>query len=334
MKSYFEFSLQGRDWWKPWIAFWVLFVALYVPLVAIQGRNAPPQGNAGVYLAVQLLFMLAMMLLSAVFTVVFLRLALPRLSIAGDAFAFQGSIGGLVKLYLVGYLLTIVTLGIYFPWYLRRITAYLASQTGFRGTSPEFLGKGGTLFKYFLLALVLPVIVMSIAIGVVAGLGYAGDGGSGLVGLGMLTFLLILLIMAPFYYLLYKWLVNYRWREVTITWRTSFWPSVYFLFVQVVLSLITVGIYAPAAFLKCWRYFSERTALARPDGEAGHLGFEGAVGQGFGLFWGQALLTLVTLGIYAPWAYANVGRWLMKGTYFEAAAATATAATAPAAGGP
>jgi uncharacterized membrane protein YjgN (DUF898 family) len=32
---------------------------------------------------------------------------------------------------------------------------------------------------------------------------------------------------------------------------------------------------------------------------------------------------LVTLGIYIPWAYAKIGRWLLEATYYEEGAATA-----------
>ena len=335
MKTHFEFTLQGRDYWKPWTLFWILFLALYIPLVALPGRIDPARMNPIVLLPLQLAFSLAMTLLSAVFSVVFLRLALPKLSIGGEAFSFQGSIGELVKLYLAGFLLSVVTLGIYLPWYIRRVTAYMVSQTGFKGTRPEFLGKGGRLFKYFLLSLFLPILVVSVFIGIAVGLSYGGNREATAAVTMVLTFAVMLFILPPFYYLFYKWFVDLRWDGVTVAWRTAFWPSVYFLFAQLILSLITAGIYAPAAFIKCWRYFSERTVLAGPAGELGHLGFDGSVGKGFGLLWGQALLTIVTVGFYAPWGYARVGRWLAGGTYFEpAAAASATGPAAPAAGGP
>ena len=41
----------------------------------------------------------------------------------------------------------------------------------------------------------------------------------------------------------------------------------------------------------------ERTVLTNDGVEVGRLGFEGGMGQGFGLLWGQILLSIVTLGI-------------------------------------
>jgi uncharacterized membrane protein YjgN (DUF898 family) len=46
-------------------------------------------------------------------------------------------------------------------------------------------------------------------------------------------------------------------------------------------------------------------------------GFDGPVGRGFLLLWGQTLLVLITLGIYSPWAMARVGRWFAEHTSLD-----------------
>jgi uncharacterized membrane protein YjgN (DUF898 family) len=38
------------------------------------------------------------------------------------------------------------------------------------------------------------------------------------------------------------------------------------------------------------------------------------LGRGFLLMWGQGLLSLITAGIYYPWAMARVGRWVASHT--------------------
>lgn len=95
---------------------------------------------------------------------------------------------------------------------------------------------------------------------------------------------------------MYKWYVDIRWQEVTIRWKTAFWPSCLFILGQLLLTVITVGIYGPAAFLRLYQYFAGRTVLSDPSGEIGRLGFDGPIGRGFGLLWGQALLSLITAG--------------------------------------
>jgi len=325
MKTNFDFTLRGKDWWGPFLGFWVLFLVFYVPSTLV-GQMVPTLvAKTGLYFLLLLVSLIAMVILEAIFMIIFLRIVMPKLSIGGKAFAFKGDIGKYLWMNVVGILLSIVTLTIYMPWYIRRIVAYLVSETTFDGTNPEFLSKGGKLFKYFLLALWIPVLVISVVFGVMLGVAIAGSS-MGMGGYGIeaapasTTFVLVLVIfvvIVPFIYLMYKWYVNIRWNDVTIAWKTSFWPSCWYILGQMLLTAITLGIYWPAAVLRLYRYVAAKTVLSKGDAEIGRLGFEGGMGKGFGLIWGQTLLSIITLGIYIPWACANVGRWLLGATFFE-----------------
>ena len=175
MKTHFELSLQGRDWWKPFLGFWVLFLALYIPMLFLQ-RWFPSQEKPLPYFLLTLVLLFAVTVLTAIYTILFLRILFPRLSVGGKAFAFRGSIGRYVGITLGRMALSIITLTVYIPWYVRRSAAYLASETDFDGASPEFRGRGGRLFVIMLLSLWLPVIAVSIIAGVAMGLsGNAGQ---------------------------------------------------------------------------------------------------------------------------------------------------------------
>jgi len=100
-------------------------------------------------------------------------------------------------------------------------------------------------------------------------------------------------------------------------WRTRFWPAFGAIFLQVLLCLVTAGIYLPAAYVKLYRYFVQRTELEREGQPYGKLGFDGKAGQGFLRIWGQALLTLITVGFYYPWAMAKIGRWFAGHTTLD-----------------
>jgi uncharacterized membrane protein YjgN (DUF898 family) len=324
MKTNFDLTLTGKDWWKPFLGYWLLFLLIYIPeMVLSRGKLVEPEQTVLYFLAI-VVFMFLLIILQSVFVIVFLRIVLPKLSVNGKAFAFRGGIGKYLGMNLLGMFLSIITLSIYFPWYARRIAAYLVSETTYDGAAPEFLGKGGKLFKYMLLGLWVPMIVFIVIIAVAVGVSafsgslYGGMDASGaftqLITM-LITFALLIFIMPALCYLVYKWYVNVRWNDVTITWKTSFWPSVGLILGQMVLTVITIGIYWPAAFLKIYRYFTAKTVLSRGETEIGRLGFEGA--RGFGLLWGQALLSIITLGVYIPWAYAKVGRWLLSATYCE-----------------
>jgi uncharacterized membrane protein YjgN (DUF898 family) len=323
MKNSFEFTLKGKDWWGPFLGFWALYLVFYIPIL-VTGQMASTLGPEAAVLSTifSLAFLVAFLFIYPIFTIVFLRIIVPRLSIGGKSFAFRGRIGKFLGMNIGRMLLSIITLTIYMPWYIRRVAAYLVSETTFDGAAPEFLGKGGKLFVYMLLALWIPLAVV---IGVFAGvLGASALGGSsstaGLSAAGALMVFLVYIVIIPFMYLTYKWLVNIRWNDVTVAWKTSFWPSCGYILGQMLLTLITLCIYWPAAFLKIYGFFVERTVLSRGDQEIGRLGFEGSIGKGFGLIWGQTLLSIITLGIYLPWAYAKIGAWIAATTCFETSA--------------
>jgi uncharacterized membrane protein YjgN (DUF898 family) len=321
MKANFELTLTGKDWWKPFLGFWIPFLLVYALQLRLQRWDIAVTGRVGLYFLASLVIMVLIVILQSFLIIIFLRVMMPKLSIGGKTFGFNGKAGKYIGLNLLGILLSIVTLTIYIPWYVRRIAAYLVSETTYDGAAPEFLGKGGRLFKYLLFCLYIPIIVLCVIIGLAVGLSALGGSTYGSYPEGaqlitmLLTFALVFVIMAPLCYLMYKWYVNLRWKDVTITWKTSFWPSVGLILGQLLLTIITVGIYWPAAFLKTYRYFTAKTVLSRGETEIGRLGFEGV--KGFGLLWGQTLLSIITLGIYLPWAYANVGRWLLSATYCE-----------------
>jgi len=128
---------------------------------------------------------------------------------------------------------------------MRKIAAYLASHTEYGGARPEFLGKGGA--------------------GWVEGIGRRCECAPHLHADHLR---LVFLIFAPLMYLLYRWYVNLRWKDVAIVWKTEFWPSVGFLMGQLALTVVTLSFYWPVAFVKCLAYFAGKTAFERgADGD-------------------------------------------------------------------
>jgi uncharacterized membrane protein YjgN (DUF898 family) len=322
MKSNLSFTLEGRDWWKPYLLYWIIVIAVEIVMQTSGSSTAWGKAHPEPALVIQLGFALVLWFVAMVFVIVFLRIIAPKLSCEGESFVFQGKIGEYIWLNVVGILLSIVTVGIFLPWYMRRVTDYMASKTSWRGTPLSFLGRGGRLFAYMLIGFWAPlialIVVILLAVGVSASRGMKdGDPGSVQLVTMLVTFFFVLYILLVFIYLLYKWIVDISWRDVRVGWRTKFWPSFGLILGQVTLSLITVTVYWPAAYLRLYRYFIERTVLTRGEADIGRMGFEGDPRKGFGLIWGQTLLAIITLGVYAPWAYANIGRWLVGATFVE-----------------
>lgn len=68
----------------------------------------------------------------------------------------------LIPMYLVGLLLTILTLGIYGSWLRVKIDRYVWSHLSFGGVKAEFTGKGSELFWINLKGIVLSIITLGI----------------------------------------------------------------------------------------------------------------------------------------------------------------------------
>lgn len=326
MKQRFSFSLSGKDWWKPFLLFWLLYLLAQIPMQALSRNPALRLGSQLGSLAVNLLFSFLSMIVEAAFAIVFARLLLPKVSVKGKAFAFDGKVGEYLGLNVGAFLLTVITLGVYAPWYQRKVAAYLVSHAECGGARPEFLGKGGTLFKYFLLALGVPLLLILLPLAIWAashrGAGYgAWPKESVQLVSTLVTFVLVFVLLAPLSYFLWRWYVNLKWGEIVITLKAKFWPAVGFIVGQLALTLVTLSIYWPLAYVKILAYFAGKISFDReaaPAGtEIGRLGFDLSGSRYFGLFWGQTLLSVLTLGIYLPWALAKLTTWVFDRLYYE-----------------
>jgi uncharacterized membrane protein YjgN (DUF898 family) len=67
-----------------------------------------------------------------------------------------------------------------------------------------------------------------------------------------------------------------------------------------------------------FKYFSEKT-VAVSDETTLRFGFDYDAKNDFFYIWGQMLLTMVTLGIYYPWAFSKIGKRVLSQTYLEQA---------------
>jgi len=82
-------------------------------------------------------------------------------------------------------------------------------------------------------------------------------------------------------------------------------------FVNMLLVLVTLGLYAPWAVASNQMWLAKHTHI---DGK--QLAFKGTGAGFFGVCLLSALLCLVTLGLYYPWALCRVERWKVRNLYF------------------
>ncbi|MBV5283156.1 MAG: DUF898 family protein [Paludibacter sp.] len=325
MKNYFQFKLNGKDVLPVWLLFMVLFLIPYILVqIKIQGFRSHSADAHGAMEAVGGIFkwygvMIFLLVVEYSILFFFAKLVIEAIEFKETSLQFIGKFGQFLKILIPGFILTIITLGIYGPWFYADICRFFAKSTSHDSNSFEFKGKGGDLFLIVLLAVILPMIaiIASFTIFTFKNLAQGTSTTPSHIALmPIMMFIMILIIFIPYIYFLYKWLVNFKFKEYSIKWRTDFWSSVGKIAIELFLSAITVGIYLPLAGLKLYSYFSERT-IASSKSVSKRFGYDIDPMNDFLFIWGQYLLTIITLGIYYPWAFCKISSRILNKTYLE-----------------
>lgn len=165
---------------------------------------------------------------------------------------FHGQGGKLFSIFLVNMILTVLTLGIYYPWARVAVMRYMYQETELDGSRFMFHGTGKELFLGFIKALLI---------------------------FGSLNLLFILLLSTEDLIL-------------TIIGFLMFYSSM--------MTLIPIAIHGAASY-----------RLSRTSWRGIHFGYRGSRSELMRRFHLDALLTLVTLGIYSAWLTVHVRRYVL-----------------------
>ena len=307
MKNYFDFTLTGRKLFPYWILFFIVF---YVPYLFIAFKlksfSGAPSASA-LYVA------LIYLLLALGFLVVyfFIKLTIEGIAYRGKNLTFHGSFGRFAGVYFLGLFLTIITLGIYYAWFVRDITKFFADNSSYESEKLNFRGKGSDLFVIMLLSLVIPMIILMVVLGIVIFRMPVL-----ITSLTLMLYIIILILSIPFFYLFYKWMVNVGYKGYQISWETKFWPSTGKIALEFFLILITLGLYGPLAMFRLYKYFALRTTAVSGE-TVRRFDYDADNFNDFLFAWGQILLSVVTLMIYYPWACCKIGKRVLGKTSIE-----------------
>lgn len=309
MKNYFGFTLTGKKLLPFWMLMYGSILALYFVLFFVMRQSPFGASHAGIMPLILLLLMLLVYSLSFFL----IKPILNHIRYKEEALSFDGTFGRFFGVLIGGMLLTIITLGVYLAWYIRNVFRFFVDNTTLKGDAFSFKGTGGRLFLILLLSMVLPIALFSVVVVSMQ----AMHASSELLVAGSVIYQLVMsFIMIPYMYLVYKWMTNVTYKQYTIQWQTSFWSSIGKIFIEILLSTITLGIYAPFAFVRLYAYFIHRT-VAQSDEATRSFGFEPDPFNDFLFLWGQILLTIVTLGVYYPWMICKVSSRFLGRTYLE-----------------
>lgn len=309
MRSYFSTDIKGIHLL---IFIFVIGISLYIGFSSAQNEIDFSSGDIADIIGMTQQFFVQQTLITIIaFIAQFIMIAalIKHTAFEGVRFQFDGSFITFVLLNVLWIVLTCITLGLYYPWYLRNITHYLAKHARYKGQSFEFKSSGSGLFLIFFGFYLLFFVTMFLP--VLAGNDHAAF-------FTLLLPVLLFVFVGFFYFVFIKWFINYQVGDYAITFNDSFWHGSGYLVIQFLLILLTLGIYFPAAYVRVWRYIASNSELKNSvTGEVNPLGFAGETTKGFFFIWGQTLLLLITAGLYIPWFYARLFSWFINQTYID-----------------
>ncbi len=314
MKNYFNFSLSGSKLFPYWavMLFVIVCFGVFVGVKSIGLQQSDPKEFIAFIPAIFFFYF-------AIFAISFYiyKLSIENIVYKDQQIVFKGTFGQFIGTLLLGILLTVITLGIYTPWFVKKMSQFFVNNSSFDSESFEFKGKGGELFLISLVTLILPYVF----IGILAGVFTIANRFNETPLLSGLIQIMTTIILIPFYYFLYKWMVNIKFKDYSIFWKTDTWNACTTILGQVLLIIITFGIYSPLAYLKLYKYFAEKTIATSPD-KMKKFGYDLEPGDDFLYLWGQILLSIITIGIYYPWATCNIMKRVLSKSYSEDIAAS------------
>ena len=304
MKNYFDFTLTGKRLLPIWIFIYVVVMIPYA-IYYNQMLSSPLDGSPKTY-SPWIIILIMMIGYLALFY--FIKIAIESVRFKDNNIHFDGRFLTYVGKVLLGFVLSIVTLTIYLAWFIKDLSKFFCNNSTLNADRFQFVGKSGRLFLILLLTMLLPITILTIF-----GTKFLYPTIHSAIGFILFEGILMI-IMIPYLYFFYKWMIDFQYKGYSIKWKTKFVDSFIKILIEFFLTIITCGIYLPMAYLRLFKYFSEKT-FAESEETTLQFGFEFDAKKDFLFIWGQILLTIITLGIYYPWAFLKIGKRFLTKTY-------------------
>lgn len=150
----FAYHGNGKELFIGWLKALALFG---VPLFILVLLQIVVGMESGSFALLQLLIYLLVAVFIPIATVNARRYRLSRMSWRDVRFSFRGAAREFLTLYLKNWLLTGLTLGLYYPFWQNRRQEFIIGHSYLGNQKFTFDGRGGDLFRSFLLHVVLSI---------------------------------------------------------------------------------------------------------------------------------------------------------------------------------
>jgi len=210
---------------------------------------------------------------------------------------FYGEGSKLFGIYIVNILLTIFTLGLYYPWAKASVLRYIYQETEFEGSRFSFHGTGKEMFKGFIKAIGIFIGIYAILIGAVL------TKSSAITAIGVLFFYVALLLLVP---VAIHGSLKYRmsrtsWRGIHFGYRGILKDFMEEFVVGGLLTIATLGIYSFWFTIKLRKYIFSNIRFGNIS-----FSYKGDGTEYFMLNLKGYFLSFLTLGIYSFWFVSDL----------------------------
>lgn len=204
---------------------------------------------------------------------------------------------------IVNFLLTVITLGLYYPWAKAKDLQYLYGETEFAGSRLTFHGTGQEMFKGFIKAILI--------IGALYGVYFVAQltGNTLLLAMGFFIYLvgLMLLLPAAIHGSLRYRMSRTSWRGIHFGYRGKLGELAKVFWLGLLLTIVTLGIYSSWLTTNLRRYTVGHIRLGNL-----RFSFEGKGTDFFLLQLKGIILIIFTLGIYSFWFFRDLQRFFIN----------------------
>jgi uncharacterized membrane protein YjgN (DUF898 family) len=221
------------------------------------------------------------------------------------ALSYKGSGSELFKIQIVNLILTTVTLGLYYPWAKARSLEYLYGQSHFEESPFAFTGTGKEMFKGFIKAFILIVVVYGVSLALV----YMRSPVLATLWLyGCLFAILPLAIHGSYKYRMAKT----NWRGIRFGYTGDRTELIKLCVKGILLTIVTLGIYGAWFAINLRRYIISHIKMGNAS-----FNYHGDGGDYFWMNLKGYFLTLFTLGIYSFWWQKSLFEYFVNHTELE-----------------
>jgi len=297
----FTFQLTGKKWFGLYL---ILIVFYLTPVIAMQFISSHMKTHPNDYYAAinsLLLFFVAVITILLI-TVPIMKLFMQNMYFNSKPFSFTGTTSTYVWLNIKGVLLSIITLGIYYPWFMTNLMLFFTGKLNYNKTPFSFNGKAIPLLKTMLLLLVLPMI------GYVAVLVLFSKEQENNLTFVIINQTVVMMILIPFTVYMYNWLINVSYKSYTIQWDTPIMETIGIFLREFFFTIVTAGIYFPVALAKIARLLTRQTFIHSDNKTMFQCDATYDYVNVWKTVWIQIILTIITCGIYGAWAYCTIAR--------------------------